>query len=55
MVAERRKGRGRFIGTVRYGGSDGVNGGLRFTELEKDEGNKQVASMDVIDGAYFER
>ncbi|MBA0642094.1 hypothetical protein Goklo_026543 [Gossypium klotzschianum] len=55
MVAERRKGRGRFIGTVRYGGSDGVNGGLRFTELEKDEGNKQVASMDAIDGADFER
>ncbi|MBA0823412.1 hypothetical protein Goarm_020147, partial [Gossypium armourianum] len=40
--------------TVRYGGSDGVNRGSRFTELEKNEGNKQVASMDAIDGAYFE-
>ncbi|MBA0706008.1 hypothetical protein Golax_018151 [Gossypium laxum] len=55
MVVERRKGRDRFTGMVRYGESDGVNGGLRFIELEKDEGNKQLASMDAIDGAYFER
>lgn len=40
---------------MRYGVSDGVNGGSRFTELEKDGGNKQVASMDANDGAYFER